>query len=171
MQTCSWHAFNVNLVFVGEGSGCLWSVFCVLVSNIDRLLAWAWCWLSAAFAVNSTHRTVAFNASLMLRRSSRLGGRRSCRSDREEHWPFPEEKEKIFFHEWHNGGGVRASLQTTPNDNTVQSDFFSQTLFDFIRMVSHSISPNFLKRFLMSSASPEFVFWRPKTKQFCVKQV
>ena len=63
---------------LGKGVGCLRSVFCVLVSNIDRLLAWAWCLLSAAFAVNSRHRTVAFAASL-LRRSSWLGGRRSCR--------------------------------------------------------------------------------------------
>ena len=31
--------------------------------------------------------------------------------------------------------------------------------------------PNFQERFLMSSASPEFVFWGPKIKQFCVKQV
>ena len=31
--------------------------------------------------------------------------------------------------------------------------------------------PNFQERFLMFSASPEFVFWGPKIKQFCVKQV
>ena len=31
--------------------------------------------------------------------------------------------------------------------------------------------PNFQERFLMSSASPEFVFWDPKIKQFCFKQV
>ena len=31
--------------------------------------------------------------------------------------------------------------------------------------------PNFQERFLMSSASPEFVFWGPKIKQFCFKQV
>ena len=29
--------------------------------------------------------------------------------------------------------------------------------------------PNFQERFLMSSASPEFVFWGPKIKQFCFK--
>ena len=31
--------------------------------------------------------------------------------------------------------------------------------------------PNFQERFLMSSASPEFVFGGPKIKQFCFKQV
>ena len=31
--------------------------------------------------------------------------------------------------------------------------------------------PNFQERFLMSSTSPEFVFWGPKIKQFCFKQV
>ena len=31
--------------------------------------------------------------------------------------------------------------------------------------------PNFQERFLMSSASPEFLFWGPKIKQFCFKQV
>ena len=57
---------------LGKGVGCLRSVFCVLVSNIDRLLAREWCLLSAAFTVNSRHRTAAFTAaSLMLRRSSR----------------------------------------------------------------------------------------------------
>ena len=33
------------------------------------------------------------------------------------------------------------------------------------------LPPNFQERFLMSSASPEFVFWGPKIKQFCFKQV
>ena len=56
---------------LGKGVGCLRSVFCVLVSNIDRLLAREWCLLSAAFAVNTRHRTAAFTASHMLRRSSR----------------------------------------------------------------------------------------------------
>ena len=49
---------------LGKGVGCLRSVFCVLVSNIDRLLARAWCLLSTAFAVNRRHRTAAFPASL-----------------------------------------------------------------------------------------------------------
>ena len=31
--------------------------------------------------------------------------------------------------------------------------------------------PNFQERFLMSSASPDFVFWAPKIKQFCFEQV
>ena len=31
--------------------------------------------------------------------------------------------------------------------------------------------PNFQERFLMSSASPDFVFWGPKIKRFCFKQV
>ena len=31
--------------------------------------------------------------------------------------------------------------------------------------------PNFQERFLMSSASPEFIFWGPKIKQFYFKQV
>ena len=31
--------------------------------------------------------------------------------------------------------------------------------------------PNFQERFLMSSASPEFVFWGPEIKQLCFKQV
>ena len=52
--------------------------------------------------------------------------------------------------------------------------FFSQILFDFKRMVSHSISPNFQERFLISSASPEFVFLGSKDKtvlfSFSVKQ-
>ena len=52
---------------LGKGVGCFRSVFCVLVSNIDRILARAWCLLSAAFAVNSRHCTTAVTASLMLR--------------------------------------------------------------------------------------------------------
>ena len=48
---------------LGKGVGCLRSVFCVLVSNIDRLLMRAWCLLSAEFAVNSRHRAAAFTAS------------------------------------------------------------------------------------------------------------
>ena len=48
---------------LGKGVGCLRSVVCVLVSNIDRLLARAWCLLSAAFVVNSRHRTATFTAS------------------------------------------------------------------------------------------------------------
>ena len=47
---------------LGKGVGCRRLVFCVLVSNIDRLLVRAWCLLSAAFAVNSRHRTAAFTA-------------------------------------------------------------------------------------------------------------
>ena len=47
---------------LGKGVGCLRSVFCVLVSNIDRLLAGAWCLLSALFKVSSRHRTAAFTA-------------------------------------------------------------------------------------------------------------
>ena len=100
MQTCSWHAFN--LVCVGKGRGCLRSVFCALVSNIDRLLAREWCFLSAAFAVNSRHRTAAFTASLMLRRSSRrrrppklqVRSRRALAIPP----PFPEQKEKNSSH-------------------------------------------------------------------------
>ena len=47
---------------LGKGVGCLWSVFCALVSNINRLLARVWYLLSAAFVVNSRHRTAAFTA-------------------------------------------------------------------------------------------------------------
>ena len=47
---------------LGKGVWCLRFVFCVLVSNIDRLLERAWCLLSAAFVVNSRHRTAAFTA-------------------------------------------------------------------------------------------------------------
>ena len=116
MQTCSWHAFN--LVCVGKGSGVSSiRLLCACFSNIDRLLAREWCLLSAAFAVNSRHRTAAFTASLMLRRLSRRTRppKLQVRSRRALAIPpqFPEQKEKNSFHEWHNGGGVRANLKTT----------------------------------------------------------
>ena len=87
---------------LGKEVGCLRSVFCALVSNIDRLLAREWCFLSAAFAVNSRHRTAAFTASLMLRRSSRrmrppklqVRSRRALAIPP----PFPEQKEKNSSH-------------------------------------------------------------------------
>ena len=47
---------------LGKGVVCLRFVFCVLVSNIDRLLARAWCLVLASFVVNSRHRTAAFTA-------------------------------------------------------------------------------------------------------------
>ena len=71
-RSCRLVAGMHSTTFVlGKEVGCLRSVCCALVSNIDRLLAREWCLLSAAFAVNSRHRTAAFTASLMLRRSSR----------------------------------------------------------------------------------------------------
>ena len=101
---------------LGKGVGCLRSVFCVLVSNIDRLLAREWCLLSAAFPANSRHRTAAFTASPSLYfvdRRARQGRRRKLqvRSRRALAIPppLPEQKEKNSFHEWHTGGGVRAN--------------------------------------------------------------
>ena len=47
---------------LGKGVVCLRFVFCVLVSNINRLLARVCCLLSASFVVNSRHRTAAFTA-------------------------------------------------------------------------------------------------------------
>ena len=103
---------------LGKGVGCLRSDFCVLVSNIDRLLARGWCLLSAAFAVNSRHRTAAFTAihwyasSIVATRPLKLQVR-SRRALWRFHRRSKNKKEKNYFHEWHNGGGVRANLKTT----------------------------------------------------------
>ena len=100
---------------LGKWLGCLRSVFSVLVSNIDRLLARAWCLLSAAFAVNSRHRTAAFIAShwyaslIVVTRKLQVGSRRAL-------WQFShrsQNKRKRNVHEWHNDGGVRVNLKTT----------------------------------------------------------
>ena len=50
-------------------------------------------------------------------------------------------------------------------------NFFAQILFDFIRMVSHSISPKFSGKIPYVLSKPRICFWGPKIKQFCVKQV
>ena len=49
--------------------------------------------------------------------------------------------------------------------------FFPKLSLIFIEWFLTRFSPNFQERFLMSSASPEFVFLGPKIKQFCGKQV
>ena len=111
---------STSLVF-GKGVGCLQSVICVLVSNINRLLAREWCLLSAAFVVNSRHRTAAFTAShwcnvCFVDRHHEEAAGEIAKSSLAIPPPFPEQKEKNSFHEGHSGGGVRANLKTTIED-------------------------------------------------------
>ena len=49
--------------------------------------------------------------------------------------------------------------------------FLSQTLFDFKRMVSHSISPKFSGKIPYVLSKPRICFLGSKDKKFCVKQV
>ena len=42
---------------------------------------------------------------------------------------------------------------------TVHSEIFSQTLFDFKKLISGSIELKFQERLLMPSSSPEFLLW------------
>ena len=101
---------------LGKGVGCLRFIFRELVSNSDGLLARAWCLLSASFVVNSRHRTAAFTAGHWPA-SSIVGDEEAAgkiaKSSLAIPPPFPEQKEKNSFHEWHNGGGVHANLKTT----------------------------------------------------------
>ena len=85
---------------LGKGVGCLRSVFCVLVSNIDMLLARAWCSLSTAFAVNSIHRTAAFSASLICfvdRRVEAAEAARKIPTSSGDSAAVPRTKGKQFF--------------------------------------------------------------------------
>ena len=47
---------------------------------------------------------------------------------------------------------------------TVHSEFFSQILFDFIRMVSHSISPKFSGKIPYVLSKPQICFLGSKDK-------
>ena len=104
---------------LGKRVVCLRFVFCVLVSNIDRLLARAWCLLSASFVVNSRHPTAAFTAGHWYASSIVATSKpqvKIANSSLVILPPFPEQKEKNSFHECHNGGGVHANLKTTIED-------------------------------------------------------
>ena len=64
MNECRFEAgLHSTSFLLWEGVGCLRSVFCGLVYNINMLFVRAWCLLSAAFVVISKRRTTAFTAS------------------------------------------------------------------------------------------------------------
>ena len=94
MQTCSWHAFN--LVCVG-GVGCLRSVFCVLVSNIGF---WRERGVYCRLHSQSTADTVPLPSLPVLCFVDRRDAEAAEAAGKiAKTWPFPEQKEKNFFHE------------------------------------------------------------------------
>ena len=80
---------------------------------------------------------------------------------------FENEKERK------RGSNLRQQRLASPTAQVLQciQKFFPKLCLTGKEWFLTRFPPNFQERFLMSSASPEFVFWGPKIKQFCFKQV
>ena len=95
----------------------------MLASNIDRLLAGAWYFLSASFVVNSRHRTTAFTAGhwhhgFVDRQDEEAAGNIRSQFMQRALWRFRrhsqnKRKKRELFSRVTQRRGIRANLKTT----------------------------------------------------------